>query len=336
MKYRANLKAIVFCSLLVLTTLCVQASAQPQRGRGSFALYGDWQVKMQFGETQFESILSFTRGAEGKWKGSWISIMGIGDLADVNFAEEKLTFSYTRGESNTSKFEGTVKEGKLAGTLTGENGEIELQGKRAPRISRAAGTWEMKIKVGEREFPGTLTITADKEGKLSGLWKSQRGEGAVSDVKYERGKLTYTRTVKIEDNEWTYNFEGNIRGNDITGKVKSERGEAEVTGQRLNGDIIGTWNLEITSDQGSTKQRLRINPDMSAIYGSNLVKKVDVEDGKITFKIVLKFGDQEYELNVVGTIEENKLTGELKTSSGDYKITGTKVIRTFRRRSTTN
>ena len=82
MKHRANLKAIVFCSLLVLATVCVQASAQPQRGRGGWAIYGDWQVKMQFGETQFDSILSFTRGDEGKWKGSWISIMGIGDLAD--------------------------------------------------------------------------------------------------------------------------------------------------------------------------------------------------------------------------------------------------------------
>ena len=70
---------------------------------------------------------------------------------------------------------------------------------------------------------------------------------------------------------------------------------------------------------------------MTALYGSNLVKKVDVEDGKISFKIVLEFGDQKYEMNVEGKIEENKLTGELKTSRGNRKITGTKVIRRYGR-----
>lgn len=345
MNHRANLKAIVLCSLLVGAMVCGQAFAQAadaggrQRGRGGFALYGDWQVKMQFGERQFDSILSFTREREGKWKGSWISFWGIGDLTDVKFEEEKLTFSNSMpgrgGEARTSKFEGTIKEGKLSGTLKSERGETKVEGKRARRTSRAVGIWDMKIKVGEREYTGTLTITADKEGKLSGVWKSRRGERPVTDVKYERGRLSYKRTIKTEDNEWTSTFEGNIRGNAITGKVKSDRGEAEVTGQRVNGDIIGTWNLEIASEEGSTKQRLRINPDMTALYGSNLVKKVDVKDGKISFKIVLEFGDQKYEMNVEGKIEENKLAGELKTSRGNRKITGTKVIRRFGRRPTT-
>jgi Tfp pilus assembly major pilin PilA len=241
------------------------------------------------------------------------------------------------GASTISKFEGTVKEGVLAGTMKSERGETKIEGKRAPRMSRAVGSWEMKIKVGEREFTGTLTITADKEGTLAGIWKSQRGEREVTDLKYERGALSYTRTIKTQDNEWTSTFEGNIRGNAISGKLKSDRGEAEVTGERLNADIIGTWNLELISEQGSRKQRLRINPDMSALYGSTLVKKVDVKDGKISFKIVLEFGDRKFETNIEGTIAENKLTGESKTSRGTRKITGTKVVRRFGgRRPTTN
>ena len=60
----------------------------------------------------------------------------------------------------------------------------------------------------------------------------------------------------------------------------------------------------------------------------------NLEDGKVSFKIVLEFGDNKYEMDFAGKIEESKLTGELKTSRGTSKVTGTKVVRTYRRRST--
>jgi hypothetical protein len=70
---------------------------------------------------------------------------------------------------------------------------------------------------------------------------------------------------------------------------------------------------------------------MSALYGPTLIKKINLDGDKVSFKYVLQFGDQEYETSFEGKIADSKLTGELKTSRGTSKVTGTR--RTFRRRS---
>jgi hypothetical protein len=116
--------------------------------------------------------------------------------------------------------------------------------------------------------------------------------------------------------------------------MKSQRGEIAVEGKLIGGPLIGTWNLEVTSERGTRKQRLRVNPDMSGLYGAIPIKKINLEDGKVDFLAVLEFGDQSFEIRFEGKIEDSKLTGELTTSRGSQKIKGTKVIRTFRRRST--
>ncbi len=187
----------------------------------------------------------------------------------------------------------------------------------------------MKIKAGEREYTGTLTITADKEGNLSGTWKSSRGESKVSDLKYENRKLTFKRVIQRDSGQMEMAFEGTIGYNSLEGVFKSDRGEAAATGTRVGALLIGTWNLDIESERGPRKQRLRVNSDMSALYGSTLIKKINLDGDKVSFKYVMEFGGQEYETNFEGKIAESKLTGELKTSRGTSKVTGTR--RTFRR-----
>ena len=102
----------------------------------------------------------------------------------------------------------------------------------------------------------------------------------------------------------------------------------------IGGSLIGTWNLEVAYDSGNRKQRLRVNSDMSGSYGAIPIKKINMENDKVDFLTVLKFGDQSFEIIFEGKIEDSKLTGEITTSRGSQKITGTKVILTSRRRST--
>jgi hypothetical protein len=304
----------------------VQVSAQQsQSGRGG--LYGDWQITMKFGERPMESILSFSRNQEGQYAGQWISFWGMNELKDVKFEENKLSFTQVvqfQDQEMTSKFTGTIEQGELSGLLVSDRGETEIKGKRAPRIPRGVGSWEMKIKAGEREYTGTLTITADKEGNLSGTWKSSSGESKVSDLKYEDRKLTFKRVIQRENNQTEMAFEGTIGNNSLEGVFKSDRGESAVTGTLVGASLIGTWNLDIESERGARKQRLRVNADMSALYGSTLIKKINLDGDKVSFKYVMQFGDQEYETNFEGKIAESKLTGELKTSRGTSKVTGTR------------
>jgi len=331
MKRHTFFKLVLYCSLIVLIMLSAQVRAQSSMSRRG-GLYGDWQIKMKFGERQMESILSFSRNQEGNYVGQWISFWGMNELKDVKFEDNKLSFTQVirfQDQEMTSKFTGTIEQGKLSGLLISDRGETEIQGKRAPRIPRGVGSWEMKIKAGEREFTGTLTITADKEGNLSGMWKSSRGESKVSDLKYEDRKLTFKRLIQRENSQMEMAFEGTIGYNSLEGVFKSDRGEAAAKGTRVGASLIGMWNLDIESERGARKQRLRVNPDMSALYGSTLIKKVNLDGDKVSFKYVLQFGDQEYETSFEGKIVESKLSGELKTSRGTSKVTGTR--RSFRR-----
>ncbi|MHC4396004.1 MAG: hypothetical protein ACYS1A_10160 [Planctomycetota bacterium] len=338
MKKQTFVKAVVYYWLLVVVVVSAQVWAQtPGRSgrsrRGGF--YGDWRVKIDYNGRQRESILSFSRDREGNRTGHWISFWGLNELKEVKYEEGKLSFvreSRNReGQTTTSKFTGTIKEGKLAGTLSSDRGEYKLEGKRSARMPRAVGSWEMKLKRGEREFTSTLVVKAEKEGKLSGQWQSQRGEHTVTDLKYERGKLTFKRKSKFGDREWESTFDGTVERGAISGVIKSERGEITAEGKRIGASLIGNWNLEVTSERGSRKQRLKVNPDMSGMYGAIAVEKVNLEGDQVSFKVVMKFRDREFEMSFKGKLEESKLTGELTTSRGSQKVTGTKVVRRRRR-----
>lgn len=337
MKTTLSFGAILLFSLVVVTSAAAQQpeqSGRPARWR----LYGDWQVKVDFGERQMNAIVSFSRDNEGNLTAQWISPFGMTDLKEVKFEENKLSFVQTVrfGDNEyTSNFTGTIEDGTLTGILSGDRGEFKVQGQRAPRTPRAVGNWEMKFKVGEREVTTTLVVRSDKEGQLAAEWQSEWGEHEVTDMAYERGNLTFKRKSKFQDREFESTFEGTVRGDALSGTMKSEMGEIPVEGQRINAALIGTWNLEVVSPEwGTTKQRLRVNPDMSGLYGTIPVKKVNLEDGQVSFLMVVEFGDRTFEMNFEGKLAESKLTGEMTTSRGTQKITGTKVIRPSRRRST--
>ena len=337
MERKAILKVVLVCLLIVSFILPVQVSAQQSQYQARSrsprgGLYGDWQIKMKFGEREMESILAFSRNQESQYTGQWISFWGMNELKDVKFEENKLSFTQVMrfgGEESTSKFTGAIEQGELSGLLVSDRGETEITGKRAPRTPRGVGSWEMKIKAGEREYTGTLTITTDKEGNLSGTWTSSRGESKVSDVKYENRILTFKRVIQRDSGQMEMAFEGTVGNNSLEGVFKSDRGESAAVGTRVGASLIGTWNLDIESERGARKQRLRVNADMSALYGSNLIKKVNLDGDKVSFKYVMQFGDRELETSFEGKIAESKLAGELKTSRGTSKVTGTR--RTFRR-----
>jgi hypothetical protein len=48
----------------------------------------------------------------------------------------------------------------------------------------------------------------------------------------------------------------------------------------------------------------------------------------------MEFGERKFEMSFEGKLAEKKLTGELKSSRFSQKVTGTKVVRTVRGRST--
>jgi len=325
MKMLTSHKTVWFLALLVLLT----PLAQLQAGQAKRGITGDWQVKVDFDGRQSESILSFTRDEEGNRIGRWVSFWGLSELKDVKYENGQLSFvrvSRNReGQSNTSRFTGTIESGKLTGTLSSDRGEYKLEGKRVPRISRAAGSWETKLKMGEREFDAMLVVKADEGGKLAADWQSQWGEHEITDVNFKGGKLTFKRKSKMQDRQWESTFAGTVKGHTLSGTITSDRGDITAEGKRVGAALVGQWELEIASERGNRKQMLRVNPDLSALYGPIAIKKVTLNSDEVAFKTVLEFGERKIETSFAGRLDGKNLTGELTTSRGSQKVTGRKI-----------
>ena len=323
MKQLAFHKTVGFIALIVFVALSAPTSAGTAR-RG---ISGDWQVTMDFNGRQIESILSFSMDKEGKLTGQWISFW-LSELTDIKYEGSKLSFVQVNrfGDREFRRtFTGTIERGKLSGTVSSDRGESKVEGKRLRRMPMAAGTWQVKFNVGEREVSATLVIKADN--KLSADWQSQWGEHEITDVTFKKGKLTFKRTSKIQDRQWESSFEGTVKGHKLTGTIKSERGDIAIEGRRDGGALIGKWDLELTSERGTRKQILQVNPDLSGLYGSIAIKKIDLEGKQVSFKIIRTFRGQKSEINFKGTLSGRKLTGERVTSRGSQTVTGLKRSR---------
>jgi len=333
MKRRTSLTITLFAAVTALVMLTGPVSAQQARRGG---LSGDWNVKTEFNGRQMESILSFSRDQDGNLAGQWIGFGGVSALKDLKFEEGKLSFTRVSqgrdGQSSTSTFKGTIADGKLSGTVASERGESTLTGARVPRLPQAAGIWNLKTKRNDQESTATLTLGVDKEGQLTGQWKTERGELALSDIQFAQSKLTFKAKSTNPDRAFEATFEGTLQRGALTGTLKSERGETTVEGTRQGAALIGTWNLEVVSERGTRTQRLLVNPDLTGLYGSLPIKKINFQDGAVDFLLTMQFGDQSFEMSFKGKLGEAKLTGELTTSQGSQKVTGTKVVRTGARR----
>jgi precorrin-6B methylase 2 len=283
---------------------------------------------MDFNGQKVTSILSFSQDKEGKLSGKWIGFWGVNELGNLKYEDNKLSFTQVsrfRDNEFTSNFAGTIQRGKLSGTLSNDRGEFDVEGKRLRRMPMVMGSWEMKFKVGERDITSTLVVKADEAGKPAAEWQSQWGEHQITDVQFKKGKLTFERKSKFQDQEFESSFEGTLKGHKLSGVIKSERGDITVEGARVGAAFVGLWELDITTENGSRKQLLRINPDLSAMLGPIAVKKVKLDDNKAAFKTELEFGDQTFEISFEGKIDGRKLTGELTSSRGSQQVTGKKI-----------
>ena len=257
MKQSALRQIVRLLAVMVLATPLVPAAR---------AIQGDWRLQIDIDGQQIPSILSLSKQADGTLKGEWLCFWGITPLREIKYESRRLSFAMTirldEGDTDT-KFVGAVKQGELSGIFSNNTGEYQAKGKRIKRMSMVAGTWETKLKVGEREFTADLVIKADAQGKLSAEWKSQYGEHEVTNVQFKAPKLSFDRKSSVRDRQWESNFEGTVKGHTLSGTIKSDRGEIALEGKRAGALLIGQWELDVKFDGGTRRELLRVFPDLS-------------------------------------------------------------------------
>ena len=201
---------------------------------------GEWEFKRQRPARTSTATMTITKNAEGEYEGTWSARRGESALSDITFENGKVKFirtiSFGDQEMKTS-YDGTVKGGKITGKGEGQWGDFTFEGTLRGEAKTGAdaivGEWQMSVMMPEREIAEKLTITKNADGTLAGKWEGRRGESTISDVKFEAGKLTFTRTGRFGDREFTSTFEGTVEGDNMKGVFSSERGERQANATRV-------------------------------------------------------------------------------------------------------
>jgi hypothetical protein len=204
------------------------------------------------------------------------------------------------------------------------------------------GDWQIETEPNSRQN-SILAFFGDTGGKLAGQWITFRGFTELEDVRFKDNNVSFTQSVKFGKDEYKGNFAGTIEGDKLSGVLTHGAGQSKITARRSRAayktgerevspeekNLIGIWNLDVAGGFGSSRQRLKVNPDLSGMYGTAPIEKVNLEGDKVSFKIVMEFGRRTFEMNFEGSIDGPKLTGELTTFRGAQKISGKKVSPIF-------
>ncbi|MBN2315580.1 MAG: methyltransferase domain-containing protein [Sedimentisphaerales bacterium] len=312
----------LFALILLLASLGQVWAGSARRG-----IIGDWQLQIDVDDQKLPAVLSLSRNTDDTLKGEWLSFWGITPLREIKYDAGKLSFAMTvrldEGDTDTT-FSGSIQQGELSGVFSNNLGEYPTRGKRIRGIPIAAGTWEMKLKMGDREFTADLIIQMDDQGKLSADWNSQYGEHEITNVEFRQGKLTFDRKSTFQDRQWESSFEGTLKNHTLSGMIKSERGDIALEGKRVGAAAIGQWELDVRSDSWTRKELLRVFPDLSARYGAISIEKVHLDGKGITFKTSLAIGSETLDISFAGQINDRKLAGEITSSAGLAKVMGEK------------
>jgi len=315
---RIGKSIIVICILLLLQTSFALAAED---------IMGEWEMKMDFGGRDSFATMTISKKADGTLAGKW----GSGELSDVKFEDGKLTFVRTirfGDQEFTMEYEGTLKDGKITGTMSSDRGEFTANGARRKPKLPVLGHWDINFNVDDREINARLSISEKPDGTLEGKW-AEPGEHVLSNVKFKDGKLTLTRDSKIEDFEFQTNCELTAKGNELTGTMKSDMGDLQVNGKRVGAELVGKWKLTTTSDFGTRTSMMRIDGDLTGRYeffgGEIPMKNIKLEGDQVTFLLEMGFGDRTFQMDFKGKLDGKTLKGELTSERGTSQVVGSKA-----------
>jgi hypothetical protein len=181
-----------------------------------------------------------------------------------------------------------------------------------------------------------LFLAGDSEGRLAGYWINPRGLAELQDIRFKDNAVTFSMAIQFKKDSIPAYFSGTLDGNRVSGTLVCGANKSRVGGNRkpaisiasgatdVNAglQLTGIWILNAASNWGSTQQRLKINPDMSGMYGVSPIDKITLEGDKVSFKVT---AGMRYETTFECKLEGSTLTGLMKTSRDTIEVTGKKT-----------
>lgn len=286
------------------------------------AVVGSWAMKMDYQGTMIDATLTINEAA-GALGGTWESAQGKNDLKNVKFENGTLTFTRSisfQDQTFDLEYSGKVEGGKLTGLFTTPMGDMtaggEKQGGAAPAGGAASlpGVWELTVESQLGVNKRKLTI----DDTLNGSYEADYGTFKTANMKLDGNKATFDLTLSMDGQELPFKFEGTVDGDTLKGQLKSDMGDAIVTGTRapvaaadqpLSGpvELEGAWKMSIQTPDGTTNDGEMI---------------VTTADGKLAAVITTEVGDIK--------IPDVKIDGNTMTFAADVDFGGVMVPVSFK------
>ena len=186
---------------------------------------GTWKTKLKLGDQEFTADLIVKADAQGKLSADWISQYGEHEIANVQFKQGKLSFerkSWTQDRQWESSFEGKIKGHTLSGTIKSDRSDIMLEGNRVGVT--AIGQWELDVTSDYRTRKELLRVFPDLSARYGAI--------SIEKVHLDDKDMTFKTSLDVGDQILDISFAGQIKSRQLTGKITSSMGTAEVKGEK--------------------------------------------------------------------------------------------------------
>jgi hypothetical protein len=205
-----SMKRLLTVAVLLLTVSFTKANNT--HPAGDPAIEGRWDLTVDVDGKPVPSWLEVRHSGLHTLTGSFVGGGGSArPVSRVNFKEGKISFSLPpqwETEDRDISVEGSLQDGKLAGTITGADGKTHnWTGVRAPSLKRAKQpVWGKQVKL----FSGTDLKGWHTEGEnqwqgKNGILGSPRpGSNLISDQKFNDFKLHIEFRYPAESNSGVY------------------------------------------------------------------------------------------------------------------------------------
>jgi hypothetical protein len=300
---------------------------------------GVWELKYTVGDRDVTAKMTISEKPDGTLEGKYSSQLGESVMSNVKFAGGKLTFDRV-AKFNDQEFQltfaGAIQDSKLTGQFKTDMGEVEVAGTRFG--GALIGKWELTA-VSDR---GTRTLLMTINPDLTGRYEFFFAEVPIKDLKLEGNQVTFAVESSFGDRSFRADFKGKVEDGVLKGQMTSERGTTEITGKKLppaagtaaapaagGAGIVGTWEFTRETQQGTRTSTLTIKPDMTGTYKMRdtevPVTNLTVSGDQVSFKVVMKFNENEVPMEFKGKLEGATLKGAFETSRGTREAVGKKV-----------
>ena len=195
------------------------------------------------------------------------------------------------------------------------------------------GEWTIENERQGQVFTSKLVIT-ETGGVLSATMEGRRGVNDLDDVKVADGKITFTRNINRQGQEFSIQYTASIQDGKMVGTVTTPRGERPFEALRAaaaNVSFVGKWDVEFEVQGNSITAVLAITESDEGLKGTwtsqrgeTVLSNLKSEGGALSFTRKLDMQGQEMTLENKATIVDGKLTGTIVSPMGEIPFTGKK------------